>query len=426
MIEAARWPAVPPPGADAHELGQVKAKVATFTEHGHYPCHHSLVAALTDAAARRPEATSLDLVAVPAARVASNLRHAAFVAASTGAHLLVLCSRSAAADAAFRVATRQLPAERVTTVRVPPGWCLPGLNLVADSSPLTRSRDVDTHLKRNVALAVMRQVGWSRIMFLDDDVRGFGPAEAAVVGSVLSPEVCGGPQAVGWIMDDFPDNSMVCHAYRRAGGDQRSFIGGGALALVLDEDTPHFPRSYNEDWLFMLPYLLRGPSSLVLGGSLKQRSFDPFGSPRDAILQEAGDVLGEGLFRLVHCNLRVTEATSQTFWRQVLADRCALIVAVKNRLVAKGGEDVPAIIDALDAALTMDHKARDWPVLLARWVSDWLCDMIRWRHWAGRLGSADSLREGLRQLGLRPYVPEPGHGPDRIVPGIVPLAPSRA
>jgi hypothetical protein len=344
-------------------------------------------------------AQPIDLVAVPAARRAHNLSHAARVAADVGAHLLVLCSHRANLDAGCRVAAKYLPSDRVTMVRIPAGSYLPGLHLAADTSELTRGRRSDTHLKRNVAVAVTRQLGWSRLLFLDDDVRGFGPPQAELAMDVLADRPSG-PRAVGWAFDDFPDNSMVCHAFRKVGGPQSTFIGGGALAVRVDAAIPHFPRCYNEDWLFLLPYLLDRRSELVLAGTLEQMPFDPFSVPQAAALQEAGDVLAEGLFRLLHEGRGIVDATSEDYWNVVLRDRCAFVVAIKEKAVAAGGDRSDDGVKALDRALTMDHKARDWPTHLAVWVIDWLEDRARWASWLRARGEVSTVAEGLDSLGF--------------------------
>ncbi len=59
-------------------------------------------------------------------------------------------------------------------------------------------------------------------------------------------------QAVGLHVCGFHDHSVVCHAYRDAGGRQQSFIGGGALVVQVDRTRSFFPEVYNDDWFYLL------------------------------------------------------------------------------------------------------------------------------------------------------------------------------
>lgn len=345
----------------------------------------------------------LDLVAVPASRPAENLRHAAEVAALAGAHLLVLCSGRTRAGAAHRVVTEVLPSDRVTVVEVSASvGTLSGLTLKADASELVKDRRSDTSLKRNLAIALARSLGWRRLLFLDDDVRGLAGRELDIARSVLTDRR-GAPAAVGWAFDDYPDNSMVCHAYREAGGPQRTFIGAGALAIRIDDETPFFPLMYNEDWLFMLPLMLKGRSNLVLAGTLTQDRFDPFAVPADAVKQEAGDLLAESLFRLIHRKQPMERALEPGYWRDMLAHRRKFIVAIKGRVA---GQDSGKICDALDKALLMQHKQAAWPTELRTWVLNWQGDLGRWKVWLGRLNPAETMAQALANLSLVAYRPD--------------------
>jgi len=60
-----------------------------------------------------------------------------------------------------------------------------------------------------------------RVVFLDDDIRVPDPADLGKAVSLLGTHA-----AVGLGIGGFPDNSMVCRAFREAGGRQETFIGG--------------------------------------------------------------------------------------------------------------------------------------------------------------------------------------------------------
>jgi hypothetical protein len=374
-------------------------------EYRHHPNHRTLV---VDRSGTIPstygEIARLDVVAVPASRRAENLREAAKVARLAGAHMLVLCSREANASAAHRIVTERLSSDQVTIVRLPSSWRIPGLRLIADTSNLVRARDSDTNTKRNLAIVVARRCGWTRLLFLDDDVRDIGHTVVRRAERLLA-DPSGVTQAVGWAFDDFPDNSIVCHAYRRAGGAQSTFIGGGALAIKVGPDTPFFPLMYNEDWLFMLPLMLRGPSYLAWAGCLRQVGFDPYRKPKDAVRQEAGDALAEGLFRLLHIGQPLERAMEPGYWKDALSHRRKMIVDVRDALRDLEHPDTGRAIAALDRALLMRHRATLWPVELSKWVTDWRADLTRWRSWLERLPAADSVEAALQDVGLDAYSP---------------------
>lgn len=377
----------------------------------HHLSHRSLLRDLAGLATVTRDRGRLDAVAVPASRCPHNLLHAARTARLAQCHLLVLCSRRALPRLVYWFVTWILPAAQVTVARIPREFVPDGLTFKADSSELARERDSDTGLKRNLAIAVARMCGWKRLLFLDDDVRGFGSAELAALEEGLADRP-GGVSAVAWSFDSFPDNSIVCHAYRRIGEKQKTFVGGGALAVRTDLPIPHFPLMYNEDWLFMLPLLDSSPSRLAHAGALEQTSYDPYRRPHHATLQEAGDLIGEALFGLLHRNEPLSVAVTHRFWRSALSQRRQLVTHVRDSLAVMPGLTSWRARRALDRVLTMDHKGRDRPRLLASWVLAWQGDLVRWKAWLDRLQPAVGPAQALRRLGVRPHL---GH-PLRTVP----------
>ena len=268
---------------------------------------------------------------------------------------------------------------------------------------------------------------WHRVLFLDDDITGMGRRQvrnaiAALDTGVRSTEV------LGWAFDHFPDNSVPCHAYRLAGGRQDTFIGGGALLVRLGEGLPHFPRAYNEDWLFLFPLLARRRNLVRLAGLLRQMPFDPFHSPLDARRQEGGDVLAEGLYRLLHRRHPVSQARTQDYWRGVLVMRRKWLLAVRTTLVGQladgtfgpgGRDEVARACAALDAVLTMEGVAEEWPDRLAGWVDQWLTDGRTWARYLRRLPPRRSVAAALDHLGI-----EAAAGAAAVRPGIPPAPPA--
>ena len=381
----------------APERGR-RAQAAAAGATGHFGSHRVLVSNRTGSYQRGSLTDVLDAVAVPAARAAENLAHAAGVARLSGATLVVMASRHTEPAEAAAVAGRWLPPERVVVVpfaAADPGRAL-GLTFRADAmSAAIQHRDVDTSAKRNAALALAAMVGWRRILFLDDDVRGFGRSQLGMLRAGFAP-VTRGSCAVGWTFDDFPDNSVVCHAHRRSGGQQETFIGAGALAVQLGDRVPHFPQLYNEDWLFLLP-LMRARRA-VLAGALRQLPYDPFADPGRAARQEFGDVLAEGLFRHAHLRLPRSALSTQGYWRDVVSVRGRLIRSIRARLEGSSDPEAPAMLACLAAADTT--RQHSWAPLLAEYMGMWRQDSRDWQRRMAGLPRGLTVAQALAQLGL--------------------------
>src|SRR5262249_43052076 len=105
---------------------------------------------------------------------------------------------------------------------------------------------VDIARKRNVGLLLARLSGWRTIMFLDDDVTGMTASTVSAAAALTARY-----PAAGFRVTDYPDNSVVCHAHRLAGGKQDVFPGGSALLIDTNRSDAMFPPIYNEDWLFL-------------------------------------------------------------------------------------------------------------------------------------------------------------------------------
>ena len=391
-----------------------------FTVPGHIANHRVLVpyrpvpsgAERGRAGARGP---STGAVVVPAARGTAHLAKAAALAAASGRSLLALCSGAADAGTAQDLMSDVAGLHEAMAVDVPAGWELPGVSFTADHVFPTAMpgragwRHADTATKRNAALVLARLCGWEHVFFMDDDVRGVGPEHLEHADRLLA---AGRPaaeaEAVGWAFDEYPDNSIVNHAFRLAGGVQGTFIGAGALAVRVSELTPHFPREYNEDWLFMLPMLLRERSRLVLAGTMLQDPYDPFALSEHAERQEIGDLLAEGLFRLPHRrrDRSVEQAQSSQYWRAVLRDRHRLIEATAARLSARPDADSEVVVRATAALEVARGASRcsELPRALASWVREWRQDCFSWHRFLESRAERWTLSRAVESLGL----PGPG------------------
>jgi hypothetical protein len=133
----------------------------------------------------------------------------------------------------------EVPCLSRTLIPMPDGWSSPLLDFsTADIPEATDTRVGDLSLKRNVGLLLAHLVGWRGVLFLDDDIRDLSPRTVLRAAGALRPG-----WATGMIAEDFPDNSVVCHALRLSGAPQGVFVSGSALAVDTTTVAPSFRRS---------------------------------------------------------------------------------------------------------------------------------------------------------------------------------------
>jgi len=300
----------------------------------HHGSHRGLLSAPSGAGSGQG---GLDAIIVPTARRPAYLFHAAELARKLNCTLVTLHSgKWTSADRAMR----SLPAGlNLIAIDVPspellnlPAWA--GPELLAGTVFKRRS---DLSAKRNLALLLASMLGWRRIMFLDDDITGLRIADVQAAVGLL-----GTYHAVGFRIGGFPDHSVVCHAYRDAGGSQQSFIGGGALAIDVSASSSFFPDIYNDDWFFLLDD--QGLRPTACKGQVIQYPYDPFRSPERARNEELGDVLAEGIYWLLDQGGTVADADAR-HWASFLVRRRQFI------------EQVLAMVDT-DGRLDTEERAR--------------------------------------------------------------------
>jgi hypothetical protein len=210
--------------------------------------------------------------------------------------------------------------------------------------PPTRfRRPADTGTKRNLGLLLSHLVGWERVVFLDDDIEIHDPEHLKQASALLDTH-----NVVGLFIGGFPDNSVVCHAYRIAGGDQQSFIGSGALVVQVQRSPSFFPDIYNDDWFYMLD-AKEGLQPAATIGKVFQRPYDPFRTPDRARAEELGDVLAEGTFWLLDQGRPIADADLR-HWKDFLPRREMFIERVL-RMVSRAADVDPAAKARMEAAL---------------------------------------------------------------------------
>lgn len=335
---------------------------------------------------------SIDAIFVPTARPPAHLSGAATLAKSLGCILVTLHSKKWTTAAEAR---KRLPADlnliavdvRDTARLNLPDWRT--TDELADSVFACRS---DLSTKRNLALALSRMLGWSRILFLDDDITGLKPDDVRAAANLLDTY-----NAVGLHVGGFPDHSVVCHAYQMAGGRQQEFVGGGALAIEVNRSKSFFPSIYNDDWFF----LLDGNDSLqstAVTGEVIQQPYDPFRTPDRARNEELGDVLAEGIYWRLDQNQQIVEA-DVCYWAGFLVKRRRFI------------EDVLGMVKE-DSDLEPDEKSRRiaalkgslgrlmliTPELCQSYLKAWAHDRRQWESHINRLPTGLRIPEALARL----------------------------
>jgi hypothetical protein len=255
---------------------------------------------------------------------------------------------------------------------------------------------VDISKKRNLGLLIGRSCGWTRVLFLDDDIRNLSAEKVSSAAALLNQY-----PIVGLQVTSFPDSSVVGHARRMAGSGKNPFISGGSMLVDPQRLRGFFPPVYHEDWLCILDHLRYG--EVAIAGSVKQLPYEPFSTRARAELEEFGDILALGLLWLVDAkrdrsadeNSYWHEATKQQFWYDILQQRAALLNGLSRRL-ARHPKTLP--LQSIQAAqercreLTSDE--------FVSFIEGWLESLAMWRTGLSGLPRADSVGKALADLGL--------------------------
>jgi hypothetical protein len=335
----------------------------------HHGSHRGLLWAADDPSLASRE---IDAIIVPTARPPAYLDQAGRLAESLNCPLVTL--HSTKWTSAAKAADRLSGAVDLIAIDVPdparlrlPRW--------ETSRLLTGTvfaRPTDLSAKRNIAMILSRMLGWSRVLFLDDDITELNPDDVRRASGLLDTH-----NAVGLHVGGFLDHSVVCHAYLDAGGGQQSFIGGGALAVHLERNNSFFPDIYNDDWFFLLDGD-KGIQSVGVTGEVRQYPYDPFRSPDRARAEELGDVLAEGIYWLLDQNKSITDA-DRPHWANFLAHRKQFIERVLE-MVERDSAIAPADKERRVAALkgSLGRLARITPELCEKYLRAWRFDRQSW------------------------------------------------
>ena len=347
----------------------VTARIETTHHHG---SHRPLIWPLDDST---PWAR-VDAIFVPTYRPVPYLGEAAVAARSLGCPLVTL--HSGRWTSAFEAASSpELGAKglKLIAIDVPEAdrLRLPGLETSRLLAGTIFEQRTDLSTKRNLALVLSHMLRWKRIIFLDDDIRVPNPGDLSRAAGLLDTHA-----AVGLGIGGFADNSMVCHAFRKVGGLQETFIGGGALAVAMRRNRSFFPRLYNEDWFFLLDAGKRlQPVASV--GQVLQYPYDPYRVER-ARAEEFGDVLAEGIFWLLDQGKPGSDGDLE-HWGNFLEHRKEFIRQVRSMVASQGRID-SAERTRMQAALTaaLGRCERIDPELCVAYMKALATDQDRWQR----------------------------------------------
>ena len=357
------------------------------TPHHHGSHERLLWSAVNSSSARQ----GIDAIIIPTARRPAYLAGAARLARNLDCTLVTLHSgkwTSAAAAAGCIPAGVDLIA---IDVPEPARLRMPDWETSRRLAGTVFARRTDTSAKRNLALMLGHMLSWSRVLFLDDDMTGLKADDVRAASGLLDVYNAVGLKNVG-----FPDNSVVCHAYRDAGGQQQSFIGGGALAVQIKRSNSFFPDIYNEDWFF----LLNGDKRLqpaAIAGQVIQDPYDPFRNPDRARAEELGDVLAEGIYWLLDQNKSIMDA-DEDHWSAFLERRSQFISHVLRMVAESPIEpgDKRRRIAALKGSLGRLMLITPW--LCEEYLRAWASDQQRWHRHLSLLPTRQTRASALSSL----------------------------
>lgn len=361
---------------------------------------------------RRPITEPLvDAIVVPTIRSAEHLRPAVQFAADSGSHLIVVYTDEPPAE--LSAVLDGLKPDQVTllTVRSSTKHSLLDLGASLPQSQIA-SAALDISRKRNLGLLIGRVCGWTRMLFLDDDIRKLHVAKLCSAAALLDDF-----PVVGLQVRKYPDASVVGHARRLAGRMQELFVSGGSLLVNPQLLNGYFAPVYHEDWLCVINHLRK--REVAIGGSVGQLKYLPFAIPERATREEFGDILLSGLLWLVHVRLKRDsdsahiadteywrEATKPRFWEHILEQRAALLQDITARLTNKSDTSSP--VSSLEAAKR--RLAQLNPAEFVSFMERWLISITEWRDRLSVLSRVDSvdkaqaIEKALAELGLAQMV----------------------
>jgi hypothetical protein len=333
------------------------------------------------------------------------LKPAIELAALLGVLLVVLCSKySRVEHVARRVAST--PGARSLVVQIPDKWKHPDFHPRTSADEFQKAsayRRSGLSAKRNIGLLLARLQGWSKVVFVDDDITSFRTDNMARLAAQLDQH-----QVAGMVVPWFPDNSVVCHARRLAGFFQDVFVTGAVLGVHCDSlPLSFFPNIYNEDWFFFAEEA--GARWLPHVGAATQAKYDPFESPERARQEEFGDLLAEGLYSLIAeedprlpLDEQVRVAT-RAYWSQFIDIRhefLAETMALLHKLLDSDPDNRQMFSALASLRAAMNQLNTITPDVCVNFIDAWRDDLSDWQRFSNGVNNVGNTRDAMEFLGL--------------------------
>jgi hypothetical protein len=362
--------------------------------------HAQLIGHAEPGPVRPANTPALDAIIVPASRPAHNLEHAIKLARDVRCHLVILCSRDTR-EAEVRAFLHACSFSDATVIEIRDPYKhrffeFETTDWVKGQFP---GRDSDLSMKRNVGLVLARMLGWERIFFLDDDIRGLDAAALRETVSLLHSAHSAQQSyySAGMSASDFPDNSVVCHARRAIGEFQGVFVSGSALAVDCTIPFAFFPDIYNEDWLFFHRDVAESKLG-TSGHTATQLRYDPFANPMRAANEEFGDVIAEGLYALLDQGLSTEYAINAQYWQQFMSARKELL----EDIIERSDKAPREVREKMKHAVKRASKclAEIQPEMCVEYITAWQNDLKRWADQRDTLPRVGSISKALSELEL--------------------------
>ena len=375
---------------------------------------------LLESTVQPTQSMRFDAIVVPTNRPVKYLKDSLKLTSDMRIPLIVACSKRVTKHEVFEEAARwnaevyavDFPPEKVNPFKEMSFDTSTDKELLEFTSGLTR----DLSAKRNLGLIVARICRWERIMFLDDDIRDVSESHVAALAAALDDH-----NVSVLIPDEFPDNSVVCHANRLGGGEQDTFASAGGMGVRCDrDDLGFFPNIYNEDWFFFSANAVYHKIAMI--GRSRQIAYNPYRDPERAVKEEFGDLLAEGLYTLLEHDLAegryarpnhdlVLFDVDEAYWAQFIKTREDFLDGVARLLAArltagdlKDGEEAEIHAAQISVSAARRQLARIERDLCQRFIELWRSDLAQWRDYitGDKLPRLDkhSIGQALDHLGL--------------------------
>jgi hypothetical protein len=250
----------------------------------------------------------------------------------------------------------------------------------------------DLSMKRNLGLILARMLGWTRLMFLDDDIFGVRESDVEALAAALDNH-----NVSALIPEEFPDNSVACHAHRLGGGVQDVFASASGMGVRCDrDDLAFFPNIYNEDWFFFSEEAADRRIAKV--GVSRQLEYDPYDDPLRAAQEEFGDLLAEGLYARLDMDTGISDVDT-AYWDAFIDRRFEFHTRVAEALNAHPDRALAGkAADSIHAARRQLDQIK--PSLCQKFVELWQSDLIEWRRYLIGLRNVDSIVTAFEMLNL--------------------------